>query len=1135
MHSRTLYCRSLAYYWRAHFAAGLGVIAGTAALVGALLVGDSMRGSLRETALDRLGRVEYTLVTPRFFHAGLADELSAAGLEVLPVIIRRGGCMQAESRAFVGRVNVVGVDRRFWGLDNDRENGRFCGEFPESGRAVVLNEALAVDLRAKPGDEVLLRLGRPDAISTETLLGRRDNTTLTLRLTVTDVIAAEGLGAFSLDLRQAVARNAYVPLETLQRATGQVDRANALLVGISPENGDELDRALHESLTLADLGLRLRVNHELNYVALESEAFLLEPAVEQAARAAVDSEGKQSVAILSYLANSISVTSRPEKRIPYSTVAAVETADEVLAELLSESVSWQVTTLAPGQILLNEWAAQDLQASVGERIRLSYFVTDSAGGLQTEQAEFELAGIVSLQDSAADPGFVPEYPGITDSDRLSDWDPPFPLDLRAVRERDEEYWERYGATPKAFIALSDGQRIWTESSARYGRLTSLRLYPSAGASLEELRDAFERAFLKQLDPARVGMRFDAARERALIASTGSTDFGGLFVGFSFFLIISAALLVALLFRLGVERRAGEVGLLLAVGFSPRRISRLLLIEGLLPGGLAALVGLVVARGYAWLMLFGLRHWWSGAVNMPFLRLHDSMASYAIGYFAGLLIAVAAMAWSLRGLARLPVHGLLAGVIQSGRVQSPGPRRTITLVTFLAAVVLAGLFSTLTLFSDALSQSLSFFLGGAALLVAWLTGMAYWLGCEPRASVRQGGWWALLRLGMRNARRRIGRSILTTGLIASATFVIVALQALRLEAPSQRAGKNSGTGGFALTVESAIPLQYDPSTPVGRANLGISESAEAILGAAGLIPFRLSDGDDTSCLNLYRPTQPRILGAPAAMIERGGFVFTQSLARTEEERRNPWTLLRRKFDDGAIPTIADEGAVLWQIHSKLGGDLSITDEAGRAVKLRIVGMLQWSILQGELVIADDRFKELFPAVSGPAYFLIDAPAENVSAVEQTLERELAAYSISAVSARQRLNEMFVVQNTYLSTFQTLGGLGLLLGTVGLAAVMLRNIWERRSELALMQILGFSRPALIWLVLSENMALVGVGLLAGLVSAGVVVAPHVAVRDGLIPWPSLLLTFTVVMGLALLVGLAVLVPALRTRLLPALRAE
>ena len=41
----------------------------TAVLTGALLVGDSVRGSLKHLALDRLGGIDYVLVTPRFFRA----------------------------------------------------------------------------------------------------------------------------------------------------------------------------------------------------------------------------------------------------------------------------------------------------------------------------------------------------------------------------------------------------------------------------------------------------------------------------------------------------------------------------------------------------------------------------------------------------------------------------------------------------------------------------------------------------------------------------------------------------------------------------------------------------------------------------------------------------------------------------------------------------------------------------------------------------------------------------------------------------------------------------------------------------------------------------------------------------------
>ena len=43
---------------------------------------------------------------------------------------------------------------------------------------------------------------------------------------------------------------------------------------------------------------------------------------------------------------------------------------------------------------------------------------------------------------------APEYPGISDAPTISDWDPPFPMDLGRIRKVDEDYWNRYRATPK---------------------------------------------------------------------------------------------------------------------------------------------------------------------------------------------------------------------------------------------------------------------------------------------------------------------------------------------------------------------------------------------------------------------------------------------------------------------------------------------------------------------------------------------------------------------------------------------------------------------------------------------------------------------------------------------------------------
>jgi ABC-type antimicrobial peptide transport system permease subunit len=129
----------------------------------------------------------------------------------------------------------------------------------------------------------------------------------------------------------------------------------------------------------------------------------------------------------------------------------------------------------------------------------------------------------------------------------------------------------------------------------------------------------------------------------------------------------------------------------------------------------------------------------------------------------------------------------------------------------------------------------------------------------------------------------------------------------------------------------------------------------------------------------------------------------------------------------------------------------------------------------------------------------------------------------------------VQNTYLSTFQTLGGLGLLLGVFGLAAVMMRSIWERRGELALLRALGFRAKKLYQISMLEHATLLLAGLAAGVFSALVAVGPHAMSKPDEIPWASLAGTIVLVFVAGLAAGAICIRSTLKTPLLAALRRE
>ncbi|NOT02378.1 MAG: ABC transporter permease, partial [Phycisphaerales bacterium] len=1162
MHRYTVPMRSLVYYWRAHVAVALAVVAATAALTGALLVGDSVRGSLRELAVSRLCGVTHALISTRFVRESLAGELDGrtanrtsdergigsppgragdpanesnrrpatdaaappAGVRATPIILLPGGVTHAQTQALVGRVNVLGVDGRFWEIGG----AAVVSALPTNAdRYAIVNQALADALGAVPGDHILVRIGKPSDIPTETLLGRKDDVTSSMRLPIHSVLPNAGIGQFSLQSSQAAPYNVYVPLSELQRALRKQGRVNAILVtthGTSIDDGS-IDAKLRHHLSLQDVGLTVRVDRERRYLALESDRFLIEPPLEATVRTAVKAtetptgiqrdtvSDDATTEILAYLAKRITVGDPNQTRsIPYSTIAAIAGDPP-----LNLGDGRRAPPLQFGEIYLNRWTADELHAEIGGAVTLDYDVSTPAGGTTTKSTSFRLAGVVDMDAHGADPGFVPEYPGVTDTDDMADWNPPFPIDLSTVSPRDEDYWDRYRAAPKAFVALEQGQSMWASETDRFGRLTSIRIHPSVSADLDAVAATFNRALLDEIDPSAIGLRFRPVRDEALAAGRGSTDFAGLFIGFSFFLIVAAAMLIALLFRLGVERRGRQLGLMRSVGFRPATLAWSLILEGSIVAIVGAIAGSAAAVAYGGLMLVGLRTWWNDAVRTTSLQLHASATSIAAGFIVAVVIAVVSIAWSVRGLARRSPRALSAGDTDHASPTIKQSRKSVA-VAVAALIVAGGLF--LASRAAWTTEAPTFFGVGAAILVAGLAFVRAAISATPRRSISRSGPSSIARLGIRNARRAPGRSMMTIGLIASASFVVSALQAFRLQTDETATDISSPSGGFTLFAESAAPLLYDLNSAAGREKLNIvDDSVRDALAGATVVPFRLRPGDEASCLNLYVRTHPRFIGATPPMIARGGFDFSATLADSDAERRNPWTLLDRTFPDGAIPAIGDEAAVKWQLHSGLGDDFTTTDDAGTTRTLRFVALFKGSALQDELIVSESQFLQLFPSTNGFRFFLMETPADrDVQQLAVGLERELAPFSFDVGTIRDRLTAYAAVQNTYLSTFQSLGGLGLVLGTVGLGAVMARNVFERRGELALMRAVGFRTRTIAFMVFAENATLVIAGLFLGVVSALVAVAPHLRDRPGTFPWASTGLIVLAVLVVGLLSGAA-----------------
>ncbi len=1099
--------RSLFFYWRSNLGVLLAAVVATAILTGALVVGDSVRHSLKMMVTARLGATHLALAMQnRFFRAELANELaSELNMAVAPVLQLRGLISDESGIRRVNRVEVLGVDGRFFNIGG---GGNPFGD--ESSDEVVLNEPLAERLKVGPGDEIVLRIEKPGLMSRDIALTPDSDLTIAFRLKVKAVAGQSQFGRFSLQANQVAPLNVFMPLQWLQEKIDRVGQCNLLLVAGDKKNSitaEMANDAIRKYWQLTDAGLELRELTRQGVLELRSRRIFIDESISRAARDAADG----AVGVLTYFVNELRLG---DKTTPYSMVTAMEP--------LTDANGLIPADMKDNEILINEWLAGDLGAEVGDEVEISYFVLKSKRTLEQKKTSFKVRQILPLRGLAADPELMPDFPGLADIENCRDWEPGIVIDLNKIRRCDEDYWQQYRGTPKAFINLKAGQAIWAN---RYGNLTAVR-YTKSDAARQDITEKL----LNKLDPTSVGLFFQPVREQGIKAGDGATDFSQLFLGFSMFLIIAALVLMGLIFVFGVENRSEQVGMMLAVGLPPRLVKRLLFIEGGTLAFLGAIVGTEAGLLYTKVMIYGLATVWQVAVSGSEIYFYAKPSTLFLGASAAVAISLIGIWLTLRKQVSHPARELLSGNLKwQFFVAGPVLKGRAGLWVAAVAVVVAVLLLTLLGGGSSSSVSIAFFGAGALLLIAGL-GLAAAL-----LKIVAGGWSrpmaSLAGLGLRNSTRRGGRSLVVVGLLACGIFLVIAVGANKHNLLADTQKRNSGTGGFALFGESAIGILQDLNSKAGCQAMALDDYG---LEGVQVVQLRVHDGDDASCFNLNRAQSPRLLGVqPEQLQMRGAFRFVDIIEGVGKE--DAWDLLSRGLTEDVVPAIGDYPTVIWALGKSIGDELEYTDEKGQSFRLRLVGMIGNSILQGSLLIAENEFVRRFPSEDGYRVFLIDVPEERVDKVMVGLSDRLQDFGLELIPAKQRLAEFNAVENTYLSIFQLLGGLGLILGSIGLGLVVLRNMLERRGELAMLRAIGLNKGALERMVFYEHSGLMLYGLACGLVAALIAVAPALGTPGAEVPYSSLALTVFAI-GISGVVWIWVAtVFALSGKLLEALRNE
>ena len=1026
--------QSLRYRWTKSIWFAAGIMLSAIVITGSVAIGDSVRRGLADMVDARLGSFTAVMVAgEHHFRDSLAGSVALdGGIPTAPVLALKGAVTQDSSdsaRLRAGDTSVYGVDTRFFDASGAFAKwSKSAGPIPVPvDDTAIINIALARAAGLKVGDEVILSVEKPTLLSRDAPLATIDDAVVTFRVKVGRILKDSELGRFGLAANQLAPRNIFVDLTMLQKQVGLVGRINMLLFG-KPASGDvntsDLSKALFRGWDIEDADLEVRpvkISGKQHFELRTGRVFL-DPHV---AEAGLSVRGAEPA-----LTTFVNRLTKGKVVTPYSMVTATDTLGPIPS----------------GGIVINQWLADDQNAKVGDDITLDYWVLGANRELVRKTAVRKVSKIVPIAGLAADREFMPILPGLSDKKDCREWEPGVPIDLELLRDKDQAYWEKFKGTPKAFVSLSDGQTLWGN---RFGNLTAIR-FTSPPNTLDGIRAQLRRS----INPAALGMFVRPLRSDARASASGGLDFGGLFLALGSFLLISAALLIKWMVDATLEERKGERTVLAACGVPAAKVRQMFITE---------LVGIAIVASLIGSALFS--RVYTDAVGMALAPLWDTTIPLRVSFLniaSGVLSSIAIGTITVFIALRAPTK---ATRNRRKRIQSPLAPGTVTAVV--------GVIFWLPLFIYALTitgaeRAEYLMMAGMGFFVLLLGVFRLWTNRISRAA-----WQSTVRMfSMRRLTSNLNALFTSMSVVGLATFLIIAVGANKQLPPKVTTDRASGTGGYTFIASSALPLYGALESKTEADRLGRNTEGDTFSS----LPIRVREGDDASCLNLNKPTQPQIIGLDAA--------------RLAAEKRFPfagstpgglWTKLKEDLPGGEIPVIADENTIMWSLQSAVGKSLTLLGDQGQPVRCRIVGMLKRTVLQGAVIMDEARFVQLFPQRSGYRMFLIEAKGAPESEVGTALTDAGEPFGLSLTRTTDRMAEFASVENTYLSVFAALGGLGLLMGLAGTAIIVRRQLLATTKETAVLQSLGIPIGVVQQIRATEHAFGGLAGLLIGLLSA------------------------------------------------------
>ena len=1033
MNRKRISTQNLRHYKRYYLLIGIAIVLANTIITGSLLTGDSVRHTLLSRVDERLGRT-LTLITSgdSFMEDSISTETSLENASAA-VLFTNG---------FVPN-NVSLLPVSVWGVDSTLSAIAMQGfEFPAKGE-VVINRKTADELSAKAGDYLVVRLPNTQMIPSGSLFVT-DNYTASLRLRIKAIINDRQSGNLNLRNEQAIPFNLFINRKELNVELELEGKCNIILL-----NREIADEELAEAWRPSFSGIKVETENDYKEIISE-RVFLEQEMVTQ-----LNDRFPQANHLFSYLVNSLSADGYS---IPYSFVTAIDRFDG--------------TELSENDILLSDYAARRLRASVGDTVALSYFVSAELKELTEEEHPFVVRGIVPLSAFQADGWLSARFPGLHDVDNCTDWDSDLPIDMGRITDEDEDYWDLYRTTPKALIAYPKGASLWANN---YGVATGIRIEGD-----EDIASVLNEI----LSPRDAGIFATSPRAAGLEAAASGVDFKSLFLSLAFFVIAAALLLATLPLSGMLHDRRKELLLMQALGYPPKRIKRLLTNEITLLAVAATTAGIITAILYNQLILFALGNIWKGAVHTENFLVSIEPMSLLIGFSVTLVVALVTMRMTIRRILK-----------REGKTQAVPSKANgwLPVVCCLLMIVLLAL-NAVVVQSPAL-----FMITGITGLAAAISGYAYFIN-RKASKKRETNRETML---YRNLNFRRKSATISIAVLASGLFIVFVV-GLSRKSFSGESGVLSGTGGFAIWAENSVPLYHTLSTVEGRERFGLGDLPQS----TSILQFYRRGGDDASCLNLNKAPQPTVLGVDTDRLAEASFTFAATIDDINAGE-SAWETLSRKRGD-YYPVIADQTVLQWGLMKSVGDTITYFNRKGEPVVFQFVGGLNTSIFQGNLLMSKAHFIEIW-GEDGSGAMLINTPDSTKQETKELISQALSNYGIMLTFCNDRLKEFNSVTDSYLTIFLMLGGLGLLIGLSGLLLIVRKNLIDRRKEIAQLSALGFEREVIKQNLFRESIIVPLCAIAVGTISALVAVASAIP-AVGVFTWITMFAILVILVGIA-----------------------